>query len=83
MNTFKIGDSIERIKGDAQNRGIIIEIDEAAQRARIDWTHYQRREIKYIERTRRCSTVWFGEFYPFTTKQPRTWAAFNSIKVIA
>lgn len=81
MNQFKIGDKIERITGDAQNRGEIIEIDEAAQRARINWT--ERQSYKVDWNGRRSSTTWLGEFTPFKTKQPRTWAAFKSIKVIA
>ena len=80
MEQFKIGDKIQRITGDAQNRGEIVEIDEAAQRARIVWTH--RQSYKSDWNGRRSSTTWLGEFTPFATKQPRTWAAFKSLKVI-
>lgn len=87
MNTFNIGDKIERISGDARNRGIVIEIDEEKQRARIDWTDFQPYEFVTTERNRageaiKFKTVWSGEFKPFTSKQPRTWSAFKFLKVV-
>lgn len=71
MTTIKIGHIIERITGDKRDRGIVIEVDEAAQRARINWTHRQ----KYTNTWdgRRDHTVdWTGEFVEYTTVQPRT-----------
>lgn len=80
MNNFKIGDKIERISGDARNRGVIVELDEEKQRARINWTHRQLYEIKMVSKySYRTKTNWFGEFEPYLEKQPRTWTAFKSI----
>ncbi len=77
---IKLNDKVERISGDARNRGVVIEIDEQSQRARIMWTHRQ----KYVGSWdgRRSHTTWTGEFVEMTNRAPRTWAAFKCLKVI-
>ena len=79
---INIGDKVERITGDARNRGIVIELDEEKQRARIDWTERQKYEVEFVGNNWRTKTTWTGEFKPFTYQPPRTWTKYESLKTI-
>lgn len=85
MKNIEIGSKVERTRGDARNRGVVIEIE--GDRARINWTHRQRYTSETTKRNLngegiKFRTVWTGEFVEMTSRAPRTWTALSSLKVI-